>query len=208
MTRAEHLADLGYTVDVESTVDAVFAANESWSSYATSLVSSRDVDAVLRTDTATTERVAAELVGQAGKAGVDASVKLARGGTSFVAVPAVQGKTVDRASFQDVVAGAARDLSSATTTVRFVDAVPEVTTAAAQRVADQANALVARSVTVDDGEDEHAASTATRASWVTVPSTDGALGTPTVDVAKVPTGDDGRFTGAALGQLPAAAGVG
>ena len=39
-TRTEHLADLGYTVDVEATVDAVFAANESWSSYATSLVSS------------------------------------------------------------------------------------------------------------------------------------------------------------------------
>ena len=190
-TRAEHLADLGYTVDVEATVDAVFAANESWSSYATSLVSSRDVDAVLRTDTATTERVAAGLVGQAGKAGADASVRLARGGRSFVVVPAVQGKTVDRASFQDVVAGAARDLSSATTTVRFVDAVPEVTTAAAQRVADRANALVARSVTVDDGEEEHAASTATKASWVTVPSADGALGTPTVDVAKVQSWVDG-----------------
>ena len=190
-TRAEHLADLGYTVDVEATVDAVFAANESWSSYATSLVSSRDVDAVLRTDTAATERVAAELVGQAGKAGADASVKLARGGTSFVVVPAVQGKTVDRASFQDVVAGAARDLSSATTTVRFVDAVPEVTTAAAQRVADEANALVAHAVTVDDGEEDHTASSATKASWVTIPATDGTPGTPTVNVAKVQSWVDG-----------------
>ena len=39
-TRTEHLADLGYAVDVEATVDAVFDANDSWSSYATSLVSS------------------------------------------------------------------------------------------------------------------------------------------------------------------------
>ncbi len=184
-TRTEHLADLGYTVDVEATVDAVFAANESWSSYATSLVSSRDVDAVLHTDTATTERVVAELVGQAGKAGTDASVKLSPGKTSFVVAPAVQGKTVDRASLHDVVAGAARDLSSATATVRFVDAVPEVTTEAAQHVADQANALVAHEVTVADGEEKHAAPTATKASWVTIATTDGALGTPTVKIAKV-----------------------
>ena len=55
-TRTAHLAELGYTVDVEPTVDEVFAANGSWSSYATSLVSSRDVEAVVRIDPATTER--------------------------------------------------------------------------------------------------------------------------------------------------------
>ena len=60
-----------------------------------------------------------------------------------------------------------------------------MTTAAAQQVADQANALVARTVTVSDGEEKHSASAKTRASWVTIPTTDGVPGTPTVDAAKL-----------------------
>ena len=184
-TRTAHLADLGYTVDVEPTVDAVFAANGSWSSYATSLVSSRDVEAVLRVDPATTDKVAAELVTTSGKAGADAKVKLAPNKKSFVVVAAVTGKSVTPSSFQDVVSAAARDLSSTRTTLKFVDAVPTVTTAQAQRVADRANALVARTVKVDDGEDEHAASRKTKASWVTVTGADGALTDPTIDAAKV-----------------------
>ncbi len=35
VTRTARLADLGYAVDVQPTVDAVFQANQSWSSYAT-----------------------------------------------------------------------------------------------------------------------------------------------------------------------------
>ena len=83
------------------------------------------------------------------------------------------------------MSAAARDLSSTRTTLKFVDAVPTVTTAQAQDVADRANALVARTVKVDDGEDEHAASRKTKASWVKVTGADGALTDPTVDAAKV-----------------------
>ena len=72
-SRTLHLADLGYTVDVDATVDAVFSANESWSSFATSLVSSRDVDAVVTTDPARTAAVATELVEQTDRAGRDAA---------------------------------------------------------------------------------------------------------------------------------------
>ena len=86
-TRTAHLADLGYTVDVEPTVDAVFAANGSWSSYATSLLSVADVEAVLRTDPATTTDVVAELVATSGKAGADAQVRLAPDKKSFVVSP-------------------------------------------------------------------------------------------------------------------------
>ena len=73
-TRTVHLSDLGYTVDVDATVDAVFSANESWSSFATSLVSARDVDAVVTTDPARTAAVATELVEQTDRAGSDAAV--------------------------------------------------------------------------------------------------------------------------------------
>ena len=183
--RAAHLDDLGYTVDVDATVGAVFAANESWSSYATSLVSSREVQAVPKTDPATTAAVVSELVRTVGKAGKDARVELAPSKKSFVVVPAVSGQTVSKATFHDVVSAAARDLSSTTTTVTFVDAVPTVTTQEAEAVAARANALVATPVRVDDGEEEHAASKARKASWISIPTVDGELGSPTVKAAKV-----------------------
>ena len=184
-TRTAHLVDLGYTVEVEPTVDEVFAANSSWSSYARSLVSSRDVDAVLRTDPAKTDKVVADLVATAGKAGSDARVVLAPDKKSFVVVPAVPGKSVTKASFHDVVTAAGHDLSSATTTLAFVDAKPTVTTARAEQVADRANALVKRTVKVMDGKDDHAASRKTKATWVSFTGPDGALTDPTVDAAKV-----------------------
>lgn len=184
-TRTVHLSDLGYTVDVEPTVDAVFAANGSWSSYATSLVSTRDVDAVLLTNHATTDKVLADVVATAGKAGTNAKVRLASNKKSFVVVPAVAGKSVTAASFQDVVAAAGRNLSSTETTLRFVDAAPRVSTARAQHVADRANALVAHTVKVTDGNDDHAASRRTKAAWVTVTGDDGALIDPAVDAATV-----------------------
>ena len=57
-TEKARLADLGAAVDVDATVDAVFAANRSWSAYATSLLSPRHVDAVVATDPAASGRVA------------------------------------------------------------------------------------------------------------------------------------------------------
>ena len=184
-TRTEHLTDLGYGVDVDKTVDAVFAANASWSSYATSLVSSRDVGAVVTTDTERVDAVVAEIVAQAEKVGTDASVSLAKDKQSFVVNPAVTGQTIAPASFQDVVATAARDLASADTTVEFVDTVPAVTTEAAQQAADTANAIVSRPVVLSDGEGTHTATAAQKASWVSIPTSADGLGAPTVDAAKV-----------------------
>ncbi len=63
--------------------------------------------------------------------------------------------------------------------------MPTVTTARAEQVADRANALVKRTVKVMDGEDDHAASRKTKATWVSFTGADGALTDPTVDAAKV-----------------------
>jgi hypothetical protein len=52
-------------------------------------------------------------------------------------------------------------------------------------VAKAANALVARKVSVSDGADRHSASRSLKASWVTIPATEGSLGSPTLDGAKV-----------------------
>ncbi|MGG5258943.1 L,D-transpeptidase family protein [Phycicoccus avicenniae] len=183
-THAEHLADLGYRVDVDATVDAVFAANGRWSSYASSLVSEHDVPAVVRVDERALEAAVDELVQEAGESGRDASVALAKNKKSFVVTPAVAGRTVDPASLHDVVAEAARTLRPATATVAFVDGEPDVTTAAAEKVAAAANAVVKAPVVISDGEEKHAASPALKASWVVLPSTGGSA-VPTLDAAKV-----------------------
>lgn len=183
-TRTASLADLGYAVDVDATVDAVFA-NRTWSTYATSLMSSREVDAVVTTDPAATDVVIADLVKDSGGIGVDATVKLAKDKKSFVVVPAVAGKTVVESTFQDAVGAAARDLTSASTVVEFTEAVPDVTTDEAQAVADKANALAKTPVAVSDGEDTHKASVARKVSWISIPVTDGALGEPTIKADKV-----------------------
>lgn len=196
------LAELGHTVDVDATVDAIFAANRTWTSYATSLVTSSNVEAVVTTDRAAINEVAATLVERSGTVGRDASVTLGAKRTSFEVTPAVVGHTVDPASFHDVVAAAARDLSPATATVRFAESEPAVSTAAAEQVAAAANAMVKRGVTVSDGSKKHTASAKTRASWVSIPVTDGVPGAPTVDQAKVRTWVDG--IAASLKTEPAA----
>jgi hypothetical protein len=184
-TRTEHLADLGVTVDVDATVDAAFVPNDSWTAYATSFVSPLEVDVVVDVDTERMDAVAAELVQDAGRVGRDARVELAEDEGSFVVVPAVTGQTVTRASLNDVVVAAARGLTSATTTLEFVDTQPDVTDAAAREVADAANALVDRDVTISDGTEVHSASAARKASWVTVTTDEGALADPVVDAEKV-----------------------
>ncbi|MBM6406018.1 L,D-transpeptidase/peptidoglycan binding protein [Phycicoccus sp. CSK15P-2] len=184
-TRTESLADLGYDVDVDATVEAIFSANGSWSSYARSLVSTREVRAVVRTDEDITDEVVTQLVEQADKVGRDATVALGPKKAKFVVTPAVPGQTVDPATFQDVVAAAAEGLEPATATVSFVEDEPDVTTAAAEQAAEVANAIIARDVSISDGDEAHAASTKTKASWVTIPTEGDVLGAPGVDAGKV-----------------------
>ena len=184
-TRTERLADLGYTVDVDATVDSVFAANRTWSSYATSLIGSRPVDAVVRTDPQMVDAFVRELVKETNRTGRDAGVRLGSGGTSFEVVPAVVGQTVAVAPFRDVLAEAARGLTSTAAAVEFVDTDPTESNRAAATVAKQANALVSRSLKISDGSTTHSATAAEKASWVTVRGADGSLVRPTVDGKKV-----------------------
>ncbi len=183
--RHERLDDLGYTLDVDGTVSEVFAAQKSWASYATSLVTPRSVDVVLQTDSSVLGALADELVERAGGMGTDATVRRAKGKKPFVVTPAVIGKAVVMESLRDAVATAGRGLRSTTATVEFVDNSPPVTTARAQSVADRANALVARKVTVSDGNNKHSASLVRKAAWVKIPYTDGVPGMPRVKAAEV-----------------------
>jgi lipoprotein-anchoring transpeptidase ErfK/SrfK len=183
--RPERLADLGYTLDVEGTVAEVFAAQKSWTSYATSLVTPRDLDVAVQTNPAVLAALADELVERAGGVGADATVERTKGTKPFAVTPAVIGKAVVLDSLRDAVTAAARGLTSTTATVEFVENTPPVTTARAQSVANRANALVARKVTVSDGDAQHTASRAQKAAWVKIPYANGVPGMPTVSAAGV-----------------------
>ncbi|NHA67192.1 L,D-transpeptidase family protein [Phycicoccus flavus] len=196
-TEKANLADLGWSVDVDATVDRVFAANSRWSNYATSLVSERDVDAVVTVDPARTEAVSRELVQSADKVGRDAEVRRAKDGESFVVRPAVVGQRVVASSFEEPVTAAAEHLRSTAVTVRFADTAPKVTTAAAKKVAKRANAMIDAGFAVSDGAQQHSPSRAERASWVSVPTTAaGGPGRPVLDTAKVASWVEGVAAGA------------
>ena len=184
-SRKAKLADLGYTVDVDATVDKIFAPNAQWTNYASALVSERDQPAVVVVDAKGVDKTIADLVATAGTKAVDARVDLTEGSDKFTVTPDVAGTTVDRASFQDVAQKAARTLSSATATIKFVTGEAAITTAEAEAVATKANALVATPLTVAAGEKTFAATDVEKAAWVKVPVVDGALGEPTVDAASV-----------------------
>lgn len=183
--RHERLDDLGYTLDVQGTVGEVFAAQGSWTSYATALVAHRGVDVVMRTDPSVLDTLADELVEQADGRATDATVRRTKGTAPFVVTPAVIGTAVVMPSLRDAVAAAGRELRSATVTVEFTDSPALVSTERAQSVADRANALVGRTVTVSDGTTTHRPSTARKATWVEIPYANGIPGMPRVRAAKV-----------------------
>lgn len=179
------LADLGLRVDTKATVQRVFDANAEWSSYATALISPSTIEPVVVTDAAVQDAYAKNLAAQFGTPATNGSVTLAANSESFVAAAASSGKSVEQASVQDVAAQAARTLTSASTTARFVELAPTVSTQAAQEIADRANALVALPVTVAAGDTTFTATATEKASWVTIPVTDDVPGTPTYEAAKV-----------------------
>lgn len=183
--RHARLDDLGYTLDVEATVGDVLAAPRSWASLATALVAPRRVDVAMRTDPSVLASVADELVEQADGRASDATVRRTKGAAPFAVTPAVIGTAVVMPSLRDAVAAAGRELRSATVTVEFTASPPRVSTEHAQSVADRANALVGRTVTVSDGTATHRPSLARRAAWLEIPYADGVPGMPRVTAAKV-----------------------
>ena len=141
------LADLGYKVDVDATVARVF-------------------DDENHPDEAKVILEAAVVTAPDGTPAANAKVIRAEGASAFTVTPAVAGKTIDPASFQDVVKKAATDLVAATANAKIIDLPAAVSTESAQAIADQATAQE-------------------KAAWVTVGEKDGAPTAPTVDAAKI-----------------------
>lgn len=179
------LADLGYTVDVDATVARVFDENSQLSSYVKALTTDRSVGVVSTFDPQVMDSYVAELASTDGTPAANAKVIRAEGASAFTVTPAVAGKTIDPASFQDVVKKAATDLVAATANAKIIDLPAAVSTESAQAIADQANAIVMAPVTITAEGKTFTATEQEKAAWVTVGEKDGAPTAPIVDAAKI-----------------------
>lgn len=179
------LADLGYTIDAKATAAEAFAANAEIASKVSALFTARDVPVVVVTDKAKAQATIDELVAEIGVPAHDASVALAEDGTSFVVTPDQPGTSVDRAQLDKSAKAAAETLTSQSLTLKPSVVQPRITTSQAQQVADAANSLAALEVSVAGRVDSHAASAVQRAQWVSIPSSDTGLGSPTLNDALV-----------------------
>ena len=179
------LADLGYKVDVDATVARVFDENSQLSSYVKALTTDRSVGVVSTFDPQVMDSYVAELASTDGTPAANAKVIRAEGASAFTVTPAVAGKTIDPASFQDVVKKAATDLVAATANAKIIDLPAAVSTESAQAIADQANAIVTAPVTITAEGKTFTATEQEKAAWVTVGEKDGVPTAPTVDAAKI-----------------------
>lgn len=179
------LADLGYTVDVEQTVNNVFDANKSWFGRFGALFSPDNVPVVYTEDAEVTQQYAEDLLDDLGGTPQDAQVVLSDSGEAFEIIPAVAGKTIDSATLANAAATAAAELRSTSIIFDSESVAPDVTSEDAQAVADSANLIVATEVSLSDGSELYSADLPTKASWVVIPAADGALSEPTVDEAAI-----------------------
>ena len=181
------LADLGTTVDAEATADAAMAASADVFDRFRALVTSHDVSVVITSDQATAETYTMGLIPDDRAKATDAAVVLDEDGTSFTTTPGSEGVSLDTAAAVAAATRAATSLQPQSITLNYVTQAPTVSDAQAQTVADQANHWVEQDVTIKtpDGKNSFTADDATKASWITVTSSQGTVPTLSVDSARV-----------------------
>lgn len=181
------LADLGTSVDAEATADAAMAASANVIDRFRALVTQHDVTVVVTSDQATAETYTIGLIPPDQAKATDAAVVLADDGTSFTTVPSSEGISLDTSAATAAATRAATSLAPQSITLDYVTQPPKVSNAQAQAVADQANNWVSQNVTIKtpDGKNSFTADDATKASWITVTSSQGAVPTLSVDSARV-----------------------
>ncbi|WP_165217425.1 L,D-transpeptidase family protein [Schaalia sp. ZJ1691] len=179
------LSDLGVTVDSQATADKVLAMNDSILDRFYALFGGHSVDAVYSVDAKVSQKVLTELARTAGPAPVDATVTADPASGVFSGSTAENGMTIDTKAVESAVSEVAKGLSSSSLTLRAIEVGPKVTTEAAAKVAEEANALVQLDVTVSDTVDRYSPDVPTKAQWVTFETKNGKLSSPKLDRDKV-----------------------
>ena len=198
-TATATLADLGTTVDAEATADAAMARGESVPGRFGALFSGEKIDVVTSTDDSVVSAYATSLIPDDRAVARNAGIALDDEGTGFVVTPGAEGTSVDSAALKEAATTAATSLSTASVSVAYEVKSPAVSDADAQSVADQANEWISQdvSVTAPAGksgvagesttieETTYTADDSTKASWITVTSSETEAPTISVDNSKV-----------------------
>ena len=198
-TATASLADLGTTVDAEATADAALARGASVPGRFGALLSSEKIDVVTTTDDSVTAAYATSLIPADHAVARNAGIELDEEGTEFQVTPGAEGTSVDSAALKNAAATAAASLSPASVSVTYETKSPAVSDAEAQNVADQANGWISQDVTVTApagktgaaggsttiDETSYTADDSTKASWITVTSSESEAPSVSVDGGKV-----------------------
>ena len=174
------LADLGTAVDAEATADAAMAASADVVDRFRALVTQHDVPVVITSDQATAETYTMGLIPDDQAKATDAAVVLDDDGVSFTTTPGSEGISVDAAAAATAATRAATSLRPQSITLNYITQAPTVSEAQARTVADQANHWVEQDVTIKtpDGKNSFTADDATKASWITVTSSQDTYAVP------------------------------
>ena len=180
------LADLGTTIDAEATADAVMARGASVPGRFAALLSSGKIPVVTTTDDSTAAAYATSLIPEDQAVARNAGIALDDDGTEFVVTPSAEGTSVDTSALKSAAATAAASLSPADVSITYETKAPAVSDADAQKVATTANGWISQDVTVSGADDKsYTADDETKASWITVASSESSAPTISVDRDKV-----------------------
>ena len=175
------LEDVGVQIDVEKTVDEVFAPNRGLITRISGLFDDRDIEPVVTVDAEQLESVVAGLEGDSVRAAANGQVTFDPEQQVFVAGTSESGSEVDIDNLAGQVTSAAKAMTFTPIAVSVVEVAPEYDSAAVSAAADQANQwLQADLALVDREEIRHDADVPTKASWVVFEAKDQTL-VPTLD---------------------------
>lgn len=184
-SRTATLSELGYQVDVEKTVDAVFQASDSLEEKLTVLLGDTNIVPVVTQDPETAQKYLESLIKEVGQAAKDASVILDDAAGVFTATPATEGREIDESPVGEAAEQAAQRLADGSVELATFTVQPAVTTKQAEEIAEAAGKLIAVPVTVSGEITTIKATDAEKASWISITSADGKLQQPTINAQAV-----------------------
>ncbi len=178
------LADLGVTVDTETTLTRAFADNSQFAPRVGALFTKRDVAPAFTIDENVAQATIKKLLSGVGVPARDAEVHRAEGG-GFSVDPSQTGKSVDASAVIDEAGLAAASLTSRQLTLTSTQLAPTVTTQMAQDFAAAATKLATLEVSVAGRVDAHSPWPVDRYQWIALPKPGQPLGAPELDAALV-----------------------
>lgn len=169
-------SEVGIDVNVDSTVDEVFAPNRGLITRFTGLFSSHEVMPVVQVNDQQLDDFLESLESDAANEPQDGTVTFDAEQQAFVAHPSVVGTRIDVASASKQITNAVSAMSFTPIDVSLVEVTPDYDAEAAQAAANKANLWLDTDVSlVDRNGDFHTADTDAKVAWIKFDNNDGVL---------------------------------